>query len=75
MKSMAILGIIAGLVFANSTHQYSTTAVVTLVGSTILSNSTEINKKYKREDCPVCEGKGWYMSGDGLQKISCQYCE
>ena len=32
-------------------------------------------KKYKRKDCPVCHGKGWYMSGDGIKKIECNYCE
>lgn len=54
---------------------YSTTAVVSLVGGVISSSAPENTKKYKREDCPVCEGKGWYMSGDGIKKITCQYCE
>ena len=29
----------------------------------------------RRMDCPVCKGKGWYISGDGIEKIECQYCE
>jgi hypothetical protein len=28
-----------------------------------------------RSDCPVCKGKGWYMSGDNILKIECTYCE
>lgn len=63
---------------SNSTQTksyYSTTAVVSLVGGVISSSDRENTEKYKREDCPVCEGKGWYMSGDGIKKITCQYCE
>jgi hypothetical protein len=54
---------------------YSTTAVVTLIGAKILSGQAENVEKYKRKDCPVCKGKGWYISGDGIAKINCQYCE
>ena len=54
---------------------YSTTSVVTVVGGVILGKDSGKIEKYKREDCPVCEGKGWYMSGDGIKKIQCQYCE
>lgn len=56
---------------------YSTTSVVTIVGAIIKSEHQKdsIEKKYKRKDCPVCKGKGWYMSGDGIEKINCQYCE
>lgn len=53
---------------------YSTTAVVTLVGAKIAAQK-DVVKKHKRKDCPVCKGKGWYISGDGIAKISCQYCE
>lgn len=55
--------------------QYSTTAVVTLVGAKILAKDSGVVEKYKRKDCPVCKGKGWYISGDGIAKINCQYCE
>lgn len=57
------------------TSQYSTTAVVTLVGAKILAKDSGVVEKYKRKDCPVCQGKGWYISGDGIAKIKCQYCE
>jgi hypothetical protein len=56
-------------------NNYSTTSVVTVVGGIILGKDSDKIEKYKREDCPVCEGKGWYMSGDGIKKIQCQYCE
>jgi hypothetical protein len=23
----------------------------------------------------VCKGKGWYISGDGIKKVDCGYCE
>jgi len=59
----------------NTAVNYSTTAVVTLIGAKILSGQTENVEKYKRKDCPVCKGKGWYISGDGIAKINCQYCE
>lgn len=64
------------VVVYSSMPKYSTTSVVTVVGSVIASKSEDnIEKKYKRKDCPVCKGKGWYMSGDGIKKIDCQYCE
>ena len=59
----------------SDSQNISSIAVVTLVGGKILSEQTEIKEKYKREDCPVCKGKGWYISGDGIEKIECQYCE
>jgi hypothetical protein len=55
-------------------RSYSTTAIVALVGAKIAAQK-DVVKKYKRKDCPVCKGKGWYISGDGIAKISCQYCE
>lgn len=54
----------------------STTSVVTLVGGVIKAKHVDNNnKKYKRKDCPVCKGKGWYISGDGIEKVICGYCE
>lgn len=50
-------------------------AASALAGSILKHKNVEPNTKYKRKDCPVCKGKGWYMSGDGIQKIECQYCE
>jgi hypothetical protein len=65
-----------GLLFSQSTYYGSTTAPVTLAGGIIKAKHTqETTQKYKRKDCPVCKGKGWYMSGDGILKIDCGYCE
>ena len=67
--------LVTSLVFA-ATPKYSTTAVVTLAGGIVKASlKDEVVEKYKRKDCPVCEGKGWYLSGDGIAKINCQYCE
>lgn len=68
--------LIATTLFSVSTPKYSTTAVVTLIGAKIKSADREPTiVKYKRKDCPVCKGKGWYMSGDNIKKIECTYCE
>ena len=65
-----------GLLFTQSQYYGSTTAPVTLAGGIIKAKHTqEVSEKYKRKDCPVCKGKGWYMSGDGILKIDCTYCE
>lgn len=67
--------LITSLVFA-ATPKYSTTAVVALTGGIVKASlKDEVVEKYKRKDCPVCKGKGWYLSGDGIAKINCQYCE
>jgi len=59
----------------DSNPSFSTASIVTLVGAKILSSKSDSTEKYKREECPVCKGKGWYISGDGIAKINCQYCE
>lgn len=67
--------LIGSLIFA-AAPKYSTTAVVTLAGGVVkASQKDDVVEKYKRKDCPVCKGKGWYLSGDGIAKINCQYCE
>lgn len=54
----------------------STTAAVTLAGAVIKAkHMNEVDHKPKRKDCKVCEGQGWYMSGDGIKRIECTYCE
>jgi len=63
------------ILFGSSQPKYSTTAVVTLAGARVATENSGVIEKYKRKDCPVCKGKGWYMSGDGIAKIQCQYCE
>ena len=68
--------LLIGTILAVSSINYSTTAVVTLVGAKITVSQKDIPvKKHKRKDCPVCKGKGWYISGDGIAKVSCGYCE
>ena len=62
--------------FFQGTYYGSTTAPVTLAGGIIKSkHKDDVVVKYKRKDCPVCKGKGWYMSGDNIKKIECNYCE
>lgn len=64
------------LFFFESGYYGSTTAPVVIAGGIIKSKHIiETDKKYKRKDCPICKGKGWYMSGDGIKKIECNYCE
>lgn len=60
---------------AASPYHGSTTGAVTLAGAIIKTKHIDSVKKYKRKDCPVCKGKGWYMSGDGISKVDCGYCE
>jgi hypothetical protein len=69
-----LLGV--SLLWFGGSYYGSTTAPVTLAGAIIKSkHSDDTTTKYKRKDCPVCKGKGWYMSGDGIKKIECNYCE
>lgn len=63
------------ILFSSYGYNGSTTAVVTVVGGVIKAKHSETVKKYKRKDCPVCKGKGWYISGDDIQKVPCGYCE
>jgi hypothetical protein len=58
-----------------SPYTGSTTASVVLSGGIISARHVDVDKKYKRKDCPVCKGKGWYMSGDNITKVPCGYCE
>lgn len=64
------------ILFFDSNYYGSTTAPVVIAGGIIKSkHTTDVTVKYKRKDCPVCKGKGWYMSGDGIKRIECTYCE
>lgn len=76
MNKLLGLSLIASLVIAGS-YKYtgSTTAAVVLAGGVVKAQSVVVTKKYKRKDCPVCEGKGWYISGDKITKVDCGYCE
>lgn len=76
MNKLSVGLLCVALVFG-STHYYgSTTAPVVVAGGVIKAKHQDtVVKKYKRKDCPVCKGKGWYMSGDDIKKIECSYCE
>lgn len=74
-----LIGILLiGSIFASfGSQQYngSTTAAVVLAGGIVKAQTVVVDKKYKRKDCPICEGKGWYISGDKITKVDCGYCE
>ena len=76
MKSATSLLLISTiLVFGTAKFTGSTLSAVTLAGGVIKSKYIEHDKKYKRKDCPVCKGLGWYISGDKISKVDCGYCE
>lgn len=74
MKNILVGFIVISTLFG-SRYYGSTTAPVTLAGAIIKAKNVDSVKKYKRKDCPVCKGKGWYMSGDDITKVDCGYCE
>lgn len=61
--------------FGYQKYTGSTTAAVILAGGIIKAESVSVETKYKRKNCPVCKGTGWYWSGDGIKKVDCGYCE
>lgn len=63
------------ILFGESNYNGSTTAPVVLAGGIIKAQHTIVENKYKRKDCPICKGQGWYISGDGIKKVDCGYCE
>ena len=75
MNKILIASILSLPILFGSSTNYSTKSVVTLIGAKIISENSGVIDKYKRKDCPVFKGKGWYISGDGIAKIQCQYCE
>lgn len=75
-KIFFIIPLIASIsVFENSYYTGSTIAAVNLAGGIIKAQHINIETKYKRSKCPVCKGKGWYISGDQISKVPCGYCE
>lgn len=77
MTKIIALFLITTLSFASFFHNrpVSTTAAVIVAGAHIKARDIPINHKYNRKDCPVCKGKGWYISGDNITKVNCGYCE
>jgi len=69
--------LLIGSVLFTSDYGYngSTTGAVTLVAGIIKAKHIDKEKKYPRKDCPVCKGKGKYLSGDGIKMVDCGYCE
>lgn len=75
MNKLLLLLLASSVIVASSNvDNVSTTAGVCLTAGVMSSEHTE-TEKYKRKDCPVCKGKGWYISGDGIAKVDCGYCE
>ena len=74
-KGIVLLLIGSSLLFGSYGYNGSTTAAITAIGGIIKAQHVNVEKKYKRKDCPVCKGKGFYISGDGISKVDCGYCE
>lgn len=73
-SSLCVLAVMGSIVLAE--FKPSSTSVVSLIGGVIKSRHTvSEDSKYPRKDCPVCKGNGWYISGDGIEKVECGYCE
>lgn len=76
MNKMLIGLLCMGMLFGQQYYYGSTTATVVIAGAIVKAKHEQENtKKYKRKDCPVCKGKGWYISGDDITKVNCGYCE
>jgi hypothetical protein len=63
------------VVYTSNNYKGSTLAPVIIAGAVVKHEGSEITKKYKRKDCPVCKGAGKYLSGDGIKMVDCGYCE
>lgn len=75
MNKLPIILFALAVTASIQTDKISTTAGVCLTGGVLKSSQLVVVEKYKRKDCPVCKGKGWYISGDGIAKVDCGYCE
>lgn len=77
LKYLLLFCFTTSIAASSNDLNYYSTGIVTLVGAHISTQKDTDTKpkKHKRKDCPVCKGKGWYISGDGIKKIDCQYCE
>ncbi len=77
MFKLTTFCLIAGLSLGSflNNRPVSTAAAVVIAGAHIKARDIPLNQKYNRKDCPVCKGKGWYISGDGISKVDCGYCE
>jgi hypothetical protein len=73
-SSLFILTVMGAITLGE--FQPSSTSAVSLIGGVVKArHEISEDSKYPRDECPVCEGKGWYISGDGIEKVECGYCE
>lgn len=76
MKTIVILCMVFCMAITNNYgFANDSLAAAALAGGVIKAKNIDVVKKYKRKDCPVCKGKGWYISGDDITKVPCGYCE
>ena len=75
IKTIGFILISSILLSGSYKYNGSTVSAVVLSGGIIKAQHTQIEQKYKRKDCPICKGKGFYISGDGIKKVDCGYCE
>jgi len=74
VSSLFILAVMGAITLGE--FRPSSTGAVSLIGGVIKARHTvSEDTKYPRKDCPVCKGQGWYISGDGIEKVECGYCE
>jgi hypothetical protein len=74
MNKIILSILLASIIFSSSKYDGGSTATVILAGSIVKNIGNEVNKKYKRKECPVCKGSGKYLSGDGIKMVDCGYC-
>lgn len=75
MNKLICIALLCSFGLTTISQHTQSTAAVSLAGGVIAAKNSVDNKKYKRKDCPVCKGKGWYISGDDISKVPCGYCE
>ena len=75
MKPVVTTLVMLAVVTSVNLEKISPTAAVCLIGGVMATDGDEVAVKYKIKNCPVCKGKGWYISGDGIAKVECGYCE
>jgi hypothetical protein len=74
VSSLFVLAVMGAITLGE--FQPSSTGAVSLIGGVIKArHNVSEDTKYPRKDCPVCKGQGWYISGDGIEKVECGYCE
>lgn len=78
MKTISLIATLAVTSFVYAAVEFKpiSTSAVGLIGGVIRARHlVDSDSKYPRDECPVCDGKGWYISGDQITKVDCGYCE